>query len=210
MRAELNGLESVSNDAESMILGCAPYTATVTVEGTAPILFHRWSCEAIEEKAKAKKGSEAKRTDDIESYVYRNHEGELCLPGTYLVGSIIDPRNGAAKYIQDPRSPRKSALDLYRAGVVALTDLASLGVKKWDYVDQRRVTVQRAGITRRRPAMDKGWRVTVDLSVLLPEYIGPQDLLGVLTAAGRLVGVGDFRPTYGRFQVVSFETTRII
>lgn len=26
-----------------------------------------------------------------------------------------------------------------------------------------------------------------------------------VSAAGRLIGVGDFRPTYGRFQVTKFE-----
>ncbi|MBY0512744.1 MAG: hypothetical protein K2P78_02390, partial [Gemmataceae bacterium] len=67
------------------------------------------------------------------------------------------------------------------------------------------VMVQRQGITRSRPAFNAGWRATFLVSVLTPEYVKPSDLLAVLTQAGRLVGVGDFRPTYGRFQVVRFE-----
>jgi hypothetical protein len=43
--------------------------------------------------------------------------------------------------------------------------------------------------------------------VNLPEYIPPDGLLDVIVNAGRLVGVGDSRPTYGRFQVVRFELT---
>ena len=41
------------------------------------------------------------------------------------------------------------------------------------------------------------------------EYI-PKDVLNdVLTNAGRLVGVGDFRPTYGRFQITGFKVQKM-
>jgi hypothetical protein len=78
-------------------------------------------------------------------------------------------------------------------------------VKEADYIDRRRVLIQRNAITRERPALREGWQATIDLMVLLPEYIDRKTLLEVLTNAGRLVGVGDFRPTYGRFQVVAFS-----
>jgi hypothetical protein len=189
----------------------APYIVEVTVEGTSPLLFHRWQDGAVAEKAAAAKGSKAKKTDNVESYVWRDTEGRMCLPGIYLIGSLVDPRNGAAKYRQDPRSPRKSALDLYRAGVVPLTDLAPITkvsdevATTWDYLDSRRVTVQRSGVTRIRPAFLAGWRATIELSVLTPEYIRPAELLDCLVMAGRLVGVGDFRPMFGRYSVPKFE-----
>lgn len=205
-------LAPVSNDAEVDIVAGAPFTASVRIMGTAALLFHAWSNEAVAEKAAAKKGSTAKKTDNVESYVYRNEARQICLPGQYLVGSLTDPRNGAAKYRQDPRSPRKSALDLFRAGVVALTDLAPIipanqsgPTDEWDYLDSRRVMVQRQGVTRMRPAFLPGWQTTVQLAVLVPEYISPADLLDTLTKAGLLVGVGDFRPTFGRFQVTGFD-----
>lgn len=204
--------EGQSNDAAPDIDILQPYVAEVEIEGASAILFHRWSCEAVAEKAASAKGSKAKKTDNVESYVYRDQDGNIGLPGTYLVGSMIDPRNGAAKYRQDPRSPRKSALDLFRAGVVAVTDLApiyangsTVPAATWDYLDERRVTVQRSGITRVRPAFLPGWRATVHLQVLTPEYIAPGLLHDVLTAAGRLVGVADFRPTFGRFRIAHFE-----
>lgn len=56
-----------------------------------------------------------------------------------------------------------------------------------------------------RPAMLVGWTAEIDLQVLLPEYITSQLLQGVLIDAGRLVGVGDFRPTFGRFNVTQFN-----
>jgi len=202
---QADAIGDASNDAEAYIATRVPYVAQVNIEGTAPILFHRWSNEAVAEKAAAAKGSKAKKEDDVESYVYRNVDGHICIPGTYLVGSMTDPRNGAAKYRQDPRSPRKSALDLFRAGVVALTDLASLGTADWDYLDARRVNVQRNSITRVRPAFMTGWTAEFFLQVLTPEYIAPALLHDVLTQAGLLVGLADFRPTFGRFKINHFE-----
>lgn len=101
-----------------------PYVANVRIVGTADFLFHRWNVEGVEAKGKAAKGSKAKKTDDVESYVYRDDVGDLAIPGEYLRQAVIH----AAKFRQDPRSPRKSAMDLYKAGVVTLTPLASLGV----------------------------------------------------------------------------------
>src|SRR5262249_21208292 len=113
-------------------------------------------------KARAAKNSRGKKVDDVESYVYRNDENELCIPGEYLRGAIVN----AAKFRQDPRSPRKSAMDLFKAGVAVTTSLASLGVTEWDYLDKRRVMVQRNGINRVRPAMRAGWKVEFEILVV--------------------------------------------
>lgn len=117
----------------------------------------------------------------------------------------------AAKYRQDPRSPRKSAMDLFKAGIIWLDELCEIKnaagepAATWDYLDQRRVTVQRSAVTRSRPAMTPGWSCEAVFQINTPEYIGPTEFLDVLNNAGRLVGVGDFRPTYGRFVVTHFE-----
>jgi hypothetical protein len=193
----------VTNGAKILIETTVPYGAIVEITGTADLLFHRWNVEAVEAKGKAAKGSKAKKTDDLESYVYRDDHGMLAIPGEYLRQSIIN----AAKYRQDPRSPRKSAMDLFKAGIVTLTPLASLGVTEWTYEHKCRVTVQRNGITRVRPAIKAGWSTSFIFMVNLPEYIPPDVLHDVLINAGRLIGVGDSRPTYGRFQVTRFELT---
>lgn len=228
-RTAVKAVSEVTNGAAEIIGAGEPYSVLVELTGTADFLFHRWNCEAVEEKSKAAKNSKAKKTDDVESYVYRNEAGELCIPGEYLRQSIIH----AAKFKQDPRSPRKSAMDLFKAGVVALTALAPIhrsglelpgrsrhgvvlsgdagsGVAgqfatTWDYEDRRRVVIQRNGVNRVRPAMRAGWRAEFELMVLVPEYIQTGDLLDTISTAGRLVGIGDFRPTYGRFSVTRYE-----
>ena len=199
--AKVVQLKEPSNGGEDVIRYSQPYAVAVTVTGTSDLLFHAWNAEAVDEKAAAAKNSAGKKSDNIESYVYRNDDGDICLPGEYLRGSIIN----AAKFRQDPRSPRKSAMDLFKAAIVVTSPLASLGSKEWDYLDRRRVMIQRAGINRTRPAMRAGWTATFDLLVMLPEYVDRNMLRETIESAGRLIGVGDFRPTFGRFGVVRYE-----
>lgn len=201
MIAKVLQIKEPTDGGNATIEHSEPYAVAVTVEGSADFLFHRWNAEAVDEKAKAAKNSKGKKTDDIESYVYRTDDGELAIPGEYLRGAIIN----AAKFRQDPRSPRKSAMDLFKAAIVVTTPLATLGVKDWDYLDKRRVMIQRNGINRVRPAMKAGWRAEFHLLVMLPEYVDRQTLRETIESAGRLIGLGDFRPTFGRFGIVKFE-----
>lgn len=178
-----------------------PYRVAAQLEGTCPLLFHRWNNESVAAKAKAKKGSAEKKTDDTESFLWRNEAGNVCIPGEYLRQAVIH----AAKYEQDPRSPRKSMMDLMKAALVSLTELADTGLKEADYMDQRRVVIQRNAVTRSRPALKAGWRAGFILMVNLPEYLEPQKLNALIQQAGRIIGLADFRPSFGRFNVIKFE-----
>ena len=91
-----------SNAGEWAVELNGPYRAAVRITGDAPILFHRWQNESVAAKAAAAKGSKAKKSDDVNSYVWRDQAGCICLPGEYLRGSLIEPKNGAAKYLPDP------------------------------------------------------------------------------------------------------------
>ena len=195
------GGSSPTNGGEFCIEMQKPYRVAVQLEGSCPLLFHRWNNESVEAKSKAKKGSLEKKTDDIESFLWRNSKGEVCIPGEYVRQAAIH----AAKYEQDPRSPRKSMMDLMKAALVSLTELASTGLKEPDYLDKRRVVIQRSAVTRTRPALREGWKAGFILMVNLPEYVPAQRLNHILSQAGRIVGLADFRPSFGRFLVTKFE-----
>src|ERR1700733_3131287 len=120
--AKLVALRPVTNDAEEHIQSEQPYSVVLSLIGSCPLLFHRWSCEDVAEKAAAKKNSKAKKTDNVESYIYRNEANQICLPGEYVRQAICH----AAKFKQDPRSPRKSAYDLFKAGIVVLEELVPI------------------------------------------------------------------------------------
>lgn len=195
------GGTSPTNGAESCINMQKPYRVLVELEGVCPMLFHRWNNESVEAKANAKKGSKEKKTDDIESFIWKNEDGILCIPGEYVRQSVIH----AAKYEQDPRSPRKSMMDLMKAALVSLTELAPTGFKEANYIDKRRVVIQRNAVTRSRPALKEGWKAKFILMVNLPEYVPQEKLNYLLQQAGRIIGLADFRPSFGRFNVTQFK-----
>lgn len=178
-----------------------PYSVEVVIEGICPIIFHRYDCDAVKEKGEAKKGSKQKTTDDIESYVYRDSAGLLCVPGININSAIIR----YAKFLQDPRSKRKSAEELWKSGVIIPDEFCSCGVKDWDYIDKRPVRVQHARVPRERPALREGWKLRFTVNVIIPEFVDQYILHHAITEAGRLCGLCEMRPRYGRFQVNSFK-----
>lgn len=199
-RGGLTAIGDPTNGAEICIDLQKPYRVLVALEGVCPLLFHRWNNESVEAKSKAKKGSAEKKTDDIESFLWRDANGQLAIPGEYVRQAVIH----AAKYEQDPRSPRKSMMDLAKAAIVSLTEFSALGIKQPDYIDRRRVVIQRNAVTRCRPALNTGWKAKFILMVNLPEYIPHQKLNYLLQQAGRIIGLADFRPSFGRFSVIGF------
>lgn len=190
-----------SNGAAHVIGVSAPYHVDVTVEGVADLLFNRWNADEVDRKQASAKGSKERKADNPDLRVWRNDKGELCLPGEYLRMALVK----AAKFQKDPSSPRASAQNLYKAGVLVTTALASLGCKDWDYEDRRRAVIQRNGINRIRPAMKTGWQAEFQVQVIVPEYIDEGMLRETVDRAGRFCGLGDFRPTFGRFHVIAWK-----
>jgi hypothetical protein len=203
--AKPNALGPVSDGANPTIELTEPYVARIVVVGTAPLLMHAYNVESVEAKGKAAKGSAARKSDDLEASVYRVSENDrrIGIPCANFCAAM----SIAAKSIPDPRSPRKSMMDLVKASVISLDPVAPFipDVDEWDFVDRRRVVVQRSAVPRSRPAMNKGWKVAFTVLVNAAEYVPPDVLHSLATKAGMFQGLLDYRPTYGRFAVVSFE-----
>lgn len=71
----------------------------------------------------------------------------------------------------------------------------------WDanYKDIRRVGNQQNSIMRCRP-MFPSWSIKVPI-LLEPSILDRRDLLELADRAGRMIGLGDYRPRFGRFTV---------
>lgn len=67
-----------------------------------------------------------------------------------------------------------------------------------DNIFRKVVVVQRARTVRCRPIV-RHWS-TVHQFDLFEDVITPRDLIPILERAGRLVGIGDWRPIYGTYQ----------
>jgi hypothetical protein len=180
-----------------------PYRAKIVLEGRKSILFHGYNCDAVAAKAAATKGSAEKKIDNPEDFVYRTRDGHLGLNSIMLIQCLAT----AAKSFPDPRSSRKSAYDLFRAGITIDDEVVPFDgkLKTWDFLDRQRVGVNHSAVTRVRPALLAGWRMTMYIDVGAPQYITPSLLQDVLTDAGKFCGLADYRPVFGTFHVASFE-----
>jgi hypothetical protein len=75
------------------------------------------------------------------------------------------------------------------------------------YLDMRPVVIQRARVVRLRPAFSPGWKLSFKINIIDDEL--PAGILqDVLTLAGKAVGIGDYRPKFGRFSVSHFEVVK--
>lgn len=197
----------VSNDGEFQVMKEKPFCAKIRIQGTKDILFHAWNTEDVEAKAEAKKGSEQKKTDNLEAYVYRDDKGFICIPGRYIVRSIVE----AGRNFNDPRSSKpKQAKELMKKAIICDEMLSPVlvndkPVTTWDYEDKQRVCIMKSAVTRTRPAIRKGWEVEFSIISLMPDIVTPSFLRNLVDNAGTFEGLGDYRPTYGRFKVVSWE-----
>lgn len=204
---EVVAQESATNGNSSTV-GEQEYAVEVSLIGVSPLLMHRYDTEAVKRKGAAAKNSADKKTDDIESYVYRDptNPKEIGIPGRNFLATLRE----AGRSVADPRSPRKSARDLIAAGLRVEPFIASLGKTTWDFVDEQRVLVQRSAISRRRPAFTEGWRVKFTILVLAPEYISEAWLHDLVNRAGRFQGLLDGRSIgYGLFRVESFRRIKL-
>ncbi len=59
-----------------------------------------------------------------------------------------------------------------------------------------------ARVMRTRPRFDN-WEVKFQLQ-LFPSEINPSDIQQALESAAMLIGMGDYRPKFGRFALVDF------
>ena len=76
--------------------------------------------------------------------------------------------------------------------------------KKIEYSDMRTVKVKQAKTTRCRPKFDS-WKG--EFTVILDEdKLNVEEIEQIVNNAGKYVGMCDYRPRYGRFQVTNFKS----
>lgn len=75
--------------------------------------------------------------------------------------------------------------------------------EKPTYVDQRTVKVGTQKVIRTRPIF-KDWQVKFTCMLDL-DKMNPEELIRIVENAGQYVGLGDYRPRYGRFSVIKSE-----
>ena len=176
-------------------------TVGVTIVGLTPLIINRFH-EAAAEEATSGMHSKKERPgpeEDAAQRLYQNGVGPY-LPAENIRQSIIE----AAKRHKIGR--RAATTDTAAAVYISPFELPL--EDDW-HVDSRAVVIPATGgrILRHRPMFDE-WSIGFKLQID-NDLVDERMVRAIVEDAGRLVGLGDFRPArkgpYGRFNVVSWE-----
>lgn len=173
------------------------YEVKVKVRGIADYLQHK---RPIEEDNSRQKSGEVDYSKEAEKALYIDDEIGCYIPSKQLRASLV---KGAVNFKVKGRMG-KTYKDMVNATVEIEPDKIPLDKKTFDYNHQEFVKIQRNQILRSRPAFKKGWEAKFTLLVM-DDQMQKDILKEIIEYSGKFVGIGDWRPHFGRFEVVSFK-----
>jgi hypothetical protein len=178
---------------------------SLTIVGTAPLVMHNGqTADPLNKYAKMLKVVSAKRKKTEADYeelariefvagLYMDQTGPV-IPARLLEAAVVEGarKSKTGKQIQAGVIVEKHATLVYDGPRMA----------KALFEDERfrlavPVRIGQVKVVRTRPVF-ANWSAAIELSYL-EDIVNPADLTGAVRAAGMLVGLGDWRPRYGRF-----------
>lgn len=184
---------------------------TVTIRGVCPMLmcngqmadplnkFVKQLKEATKKKSKMtdEERAEASRIE-WHGCLYVNKDEKLILPSSSLEASIYD----GAKKVRLGKA-FKSAVFVYDDALLDIGVKYDKATDLWgkpQYRDVRAVVIGGKRIMRTRPIFPE-WKATFTIAYD-NEQVDLSDIQRALIDAGSKSGIGDFRPRFGRYEVV--------
>lgn len=179
--------------------------------GTRPLLLHNERLAdpldpiAIKIAELTSRGAKEKKTEahieqvarlEWEGGLYLDDEGRPCVPGFNLVACI----RSAAKLSKLGAAVRRAVQCMQVDVLIDYEGPRDLdGMWAAGFVDRRGVKIGQRKVQRVRPKFT-AWALTFQLA-FVPEQIGRADLVRVMRESGSMIGLGDFRERFGRFDV---------
>ncbi len=180
-----------------------PEIVTFTVIGISPLLQNN-PAEFIGKTGDEGLGSSKKTykdEDEARLRVYKDADGAFAHPSEAFTKSMV-------KAVAGKKFGKMFATAAIKGSVFIaepfslLVDPKGNPIKEYQ-IDRRPVVVGKARILRCRPMFSK-WQIRLALEIDTA-ILKPKDVLDALSLAGRIVGIGDYRPEkgggFGRFKV---------
>ena len=184
----------------------------VSITGVSPgLLQHRFPeitmagmVNPIKLSGKAKPSPE----EEAELAAYRMDNGCLCQPAEHIYSTMV--RAASAFQVQGRgkatyKDPVKGGLLIDPEPIIPLLTPAGKPIKDYQ-IDARPARIQRARVMRHRPLL-REWRLDFTVLLLEAETLPPEIANAILVKAGQAVGIGDYRPRFGRFTVTKWEVS---
>jgi len=181
----------------------------VKITGLSPLLMHSARfANPLDPATKAHKAltSKRKKTDEDHEAIqksewfgglYYSEKMGPFIPGVMVEACLFE----AAKMQKLGKSAKRSIIvleDQIKLEYKGPRDVEGL-YSNVDFVDVRAVKVQTSKLMRCRPKFNE-WSGTFEIQ-FNPEQIEERDIIRILEDAGSLIGIGDYRPRFGKFTV---------
>lgn len=193
---------------------------SVTVKGDAPLLMHNpilanplhpMTKEIKKISGKNKKTdedhAEMSRLEFLAGSYYDKDKGGWYLPGEMMMATIINSarQTKKGKLVEQALIVPGHATFSFKHQSLSPEKIFAT---HREYVDLRPVVVGRNRIVRTRPKfpVDDSYYWEVSFEALLDDVkLNLEDLKDIIINAGQYIGFGDFRPRFGRFELVKFN-----
>lgn len=183
-------------------------TINVKIQGLSPLLQHRYVFKDELDSGAQKKSGGKDYSDEWKKALYFDEKIGIYQPATHIEGALIK----AAVNFQITGKGKKTYKDLFKSAVFVTPDYVPHGLKGTPdklaeegklTIDKRLVRINNSGVERRRPML-KSWSLEFVIEVH-DDQISHDVVKQILEHAGRYVGIGDYRPKFGRFTITKFE-----
>ncbi len=175
-----------------------PAEVKVRIRGISDYLQHKRPFEE-DDKTLQKRTGEVDYSKEVEKTIYREDD----------IGCYIPSKHIRACFVQAGSSFKAGGMRTYKKMLNAVIEIdpdrIPLKKKTYDYVHKEFVKLQGNQVLRFRPAFEKGWEAEFKLIILDEEQIPVDVMKQIAEYAGKFIGIGDWRPHFGRFEIVEFK-----
>ena len=182
----------------------------IEITGTTPLICNRFTDEASLAAGSSERGavtlSEMTPMEESETKLYKNEDGSLMIPGANLMACVTE----GGKFFKIGKNKVTTLKTSMVSGAVMMeTVTIPLQSREGWTVDTRPVRIPTTGgrIPRHRPIFND-WVLAFECE-LDSSLISPKMFREIVDAAGKRIGLGDFRPAckgmYGKFKVTKWE-----
>jgi len=175
----------------------------VMIEGACPMLHNRFASEEHGIGVSKAKKKIYVAEEEAEKAEYRLKDRTIFQPSEHIFAAMTKAA------VSFKFEGKKTFKDVVKSSIAVEPDCIPLLDKQgnprteWDEIDERAVVIQRSRVLKWRPKFNE-WKLKFKLQILDDDIIDKNTVKEILEKAGT-VGIGDYRPRYGRFIVTEFK-----
>lgn len=177
----------------------------ISIVGIAPLLQAKHPTPEEEKKILARKSDKKAKVKDLtdkeqmEMHSYKDKKGKFYQPSEMIEAAMV---KAAVNFKMEGK---KTFKDVIRGGII-------VDPEEIVHKNQKPTMDARWGRNKNtggavwvvRPRFDE-WSLDFKIDLLQDERVSPETLRSILEYAGLYVGIGAWRPKFGRFEVIKFE-----